>query len=144
MLSDPQISQIGADVTRDKETYAVIGAAMTVHRELGCGFLEAVYQEALEKEFQCQNISFVREAKLPVFYRGEQLKSYYQADFICFDSVVVELKALQKLSGIEEAQVINYLKASHLHRGLLLNFGSQGLQYKRLVFNLRESADNKS
>ena len=113
---------------------------MTVHRELGCGFLEAVYQDALEKEFQHLNIPYAREVKLPVFYRGEQLNSYYQADFICFDSVIVELKALQRLSGTEEAQVINYLKASNLHRALLVNFGTKSLQHKRLVFNLRESA----
>ena len=147
MLNNPQITQKDADEIRDKETYAVIGAAMAVHRELGCGFLESVYQDALEKEFQRQSIPYAREVKLPVFYRGEQLNSYYQADFICFDSVIVELKALQRLSGIEEAQVINYLKASNLHRALLLNFGSKSLQYKRLVFNLRESAksaDQKS
>ena len=127
-------------IEKDKETYAIIGAAMTVHRELGCGFLEAVYQDALEKEFRHLNIPYAREVKLPVFYRGEQLNSYYQADFICFDSVIVELKALQCLSGKEESQVINYLKASQLHRALLLNFGTRSLQHKRLIFNLRESA----
>ena len=151
---NPQITQMSADkntlksnlresaqsAVRDPETYAIIGAAMTVHRELGCGFLEAVYQDALEKEFQHLNIPYAREVKLPVFYRGEQLNSYYQADFICFDSVIVELKALQRLSGTEEAQVINYLKASNLHRALLVNFGTKSLQHKRLVFNLRESA----
>ena len=133
-------------IEKDKETYAIIGAAMTVHRELGCGFLEAVYQDALEKEFQHLKIPFEREVKLPVFYRNQQLNSYYQADFICFNSVIVELKALQRLSGTEEAQVINYLKASNLHRALLINFGTKSLQHKRLVFNLRESAksaDNK-
>ncbi|ANT65262.1 GxxExxY protein [Prosthecochloris sp. CIB 2401] len=140
MLNNPQITQKDADGIRDKETYAVIGAAMTVHRELGCGFLEAVYQDAMEKEFQHLLIPYRREVKLPVYYRGEQLNSYYQADFVCFDSVIVELKALQKLSGTEEAQVINYLKASNLQRALLLNFGSRSLQHKRLVFNLRESA----
>ena len=129
-------------IKRDQETYAIIGAAMTVHRELGNGFLEAVYQDALEREFQYMKIPYKREVKLPVYYRGEQLNSYYQADFICFDSVIVELKALQRLSGNEEAQVINYLKASHLHRALLINFGTKSLQYKRLVFNLRESAQS--
>jgi GxxExxY protein len=142
MPNNPQITQKDADGIREKETYAIIGAAMTVHRELGCGFLEAVYQDALEKESQHLNISYAREVKLPVFYRGEQINSYYQADFSCFYLVIVELKALQRLSGIEEAQVINYLKASNLHRALLLNFGSKSLQYKRLVLNLRESAQS--
>ncbi len=118
-------------IGKDKETYAIIGAAMTVHQELGYGFLEAVYQDALEKEFQYLSIPYAREVKLPVYYRGVQLKSYYQVDFICFDSVIVELKALQNLSGTEKAQVINYLKASNLHRALLLNFGSSSLQYQR-------------
>jgi GxxExxY protein len=126
---------------RDKETYAIIGAAMTVHKELGCGFLEAVYQEALEREFQCLNIPYEREKKLPVYYRDKVLKTYYQADFVCYDSIIVELKALQQLSGIDEAQVINYLKASTLQKALLFNFGEQTLQYKRRVLNLQESTD---
>lgn len=127
-------------IKQDNETYVIIGAAMTVHRELGCGFLEAVYQEALEKEFQYLSIPYKREVKLLVHYKGKPLNSYYLADFICFNSVIVELKALQGLSGTEEAQVINYLKASNLHRALLLNFGTKSLQHKRMVFNLRESA----
>ena len=138
---NPQITQMDADKNiRDKETYAIIGAAMAVHNELGNGFLEAVYQEALEKEFQLQSIPYEREKRLLVFYKGTQLDTYYQADFVCFGSVIVELKALQQLSGSEEAQVLNYLKASELHRALLINFGQKSLQHKRLVFNLRESA----
>jgi len=113
---------------------------MAVHSALGHGFLEAVYQEALEREFQFQEIPYIREKKLPIFYRERALKTYYQADFICYNSVIVELKALQNISGREEAQLINYLKASGLHKGLLINFGSRRLQYKRLVFNLRSSA----
>jgi len=138
---DPQITQISADMNdRDQETYAIIGAAMTVHGALGNGFLEAVYQDALEKEFRYVQIPYNRQVQLPVYYRGERLRSYYQADFVCYGSVIVELKALQKLSGTEQAQVINYLKASKLHRALLLNFGTKSLQHQRLVFNLRESA----
>lgn len=126
---------------RDEQTFAIIGAAMAVHRELGHGFLEAVYQAALEKEFSLQHIPFEREVRLPVSYRGERIAEY-QADFVCYGQVIVELKALQKLSGIEEAQVINYLKATGLNRGLLLNFGTPSLQHKRLVFNLRKSAQS--
>jgi GxxExxY protein len=127
---------------RDEETYAIIGAAMTVHRELGAGFLEAVYQEALEIEFMARRIPYRRESDLPIFYRGERLRTFYKADFVCFENVVVELKALKSLSTIEEAQVLNYLKATNLTKALLLNFGASSLQYKRLVLNLRESAQS--
>ncbi|MEM1158321.1 MAG: GxxExxY protein [Verrucomicrobiota bacterium] len=126
---------------KDKETYDIIGVAMTVHRELGHGFLEAVYQTALEKDFLAQGIPYEREVRLPVSYRGEVIAEY-QADFICYGMVIVELKALQKLTGVEESQVINYLKATGLNRGLLINFGAPSLQYKRLVFNLRKSASS--
>jgi len=120
---------------KDSQTYTIIGAAMAVHAELGHGFLEAVYQAALEKEFQRREITYQSQKHLPVYYRGDVIAEY-QADFLCFGEVIVELKALQKISGKEQAQVINYLKASGLHRGLLINFGTQSLQYKRLVFDL--------
>ena len=117
----------------DPETYAIIGAAMKVHSELKSGFLEAVYQDALEVEFKKQGIVYEREKKLPIFYSGVELDSYYKADFVCYNSIIVELKALTKLSGTEESQIINYLKASGLKKGLLLNFGAKSLFYKRYV-----------
>lgn len=130
------------DVTdkRDEKTYAIIGAAMAVHNELGCGFLEAVYQDALEVEFRKLGILYEREKRLDVFYSGQKLESFYRADFVCFDEIVVETKAISKMSGTEESQVINQLKASKLHKALLINFGTPKLDYKRMVLNLRESA----
>lgn len=117
----------------DDESYKVIGAAMKVHSELGCGFLEAVYQEALELEFRNQNIPYEREKKLPIYYCGKELKTYYQADFVCFDNIIVELKAIKGLSDIEKAQVLNYLRASKLKKALLINFGEKQLVFKRFV-----------
>jgi GxxExxY protein len=142
-LSRPQITQMNADFqkeNKDPQTYAVIGAAMEVHRHLGHGFLEAVYQEALAVEMTERNISFGREVAMPVDYKGRRLQCGYRADFICFEEVVVELKAINQLTGADEAQLINELKVTGLHRGLLLNFGAPSLEYRRFVFNLCQSA----
>lgn len=121
------------DSQRDPEAYSIIGAAMAVHRTLGCGFLEAVYQEALEIEFNSRNIPNKREVLLTIYYDNQKLNIQYKADFICYDNIIVELKALTETSGTEEAQVINYLKASGYERALLINFGKPSLEYKRLI-----------
>jgi GxxExxY protein len=119
---------------RDPQTYAIIGAAMEVHRELGCGYLEPVYVEALEIELRARGIPHRREVSLPITYKGQLLKKFYRVDFICHDEVLVELKALHSLGPVDEAQLINYLCAARRARGLLLNFGTRSLQYKRRVW----------
>lgn len=115
---------------------------MEVHRDLGCGFLEAAYQEALAIELKEREIPFRREVALVLNYKGHRLQCSYRADFICFESVVVETKAISKLTNADDAQVINELKATGLHRALLINFGMPSLEYKRIVLNLRESSES--
>jgi GxxExxY protein len=124
---------------RDPQTYAIIGAAMEIHRQLGHGFLEAVYQDAAVIEFPLRQISFEKEVMLPIRYKNTLLPTYYRADFVCFSEIIVEFKALSRLSSVEEAQLLNYLKATGLKRGLLINFGAPSLQYKRLVWGYEET-----
>ena len=121
------------DLIYKEEVYNIIGAAMEVHNELGCGFLEAVYQEAFEIELQNQKISHNREEVIEIYYKDIVLDKKYRADFICYDKIIVELKALSQLSSENEAQVLNYLKATNMKVALLINFGSKSLQYKRFV-----------
>ena len=138
------MTQIDAD-RDDQQTYAIIGAAMEVHGILGRGFLESVYQAALAIEFAMRGVPFRREAPLTVIYKQQSLAVGYRADFLCFDTIIVELKAITALSKIDEAQVTNYLKASGQNRAILLNFGRTRLEYKRLVQSpehLRPSASS--
>ena len=116
------------------ECYQLIGACMAVHSELGCGFLEAVYQEALEEEFKSRNIPYVREEPLAIIYKGKVLNKRYTADFICYGAIIIELKALSELNSVHKSQLINYLKVTKHKLGLLVNFGQTSLQSKR-VFN---------
>ena len=112
---------------------------MEVHSELGRGFLELVYQTALALEFQERGIPFSAEVALPIRYKSKLLTCAYRADFVCFESVIVETKAIATLTSADQAQLINELKATGLKRGLLLNFGAESLQHKRLVLNLSEN-----
>ena len=121
---------------KDERTYKIIGAAIEVHKELGCGFLEAVYQEALGNEFATQGIPFKSQPIVEIKYKGEPLEKKYQPDFVCYDEVILEIKAISGLTGVEEAQLINYLKAAKLRVGLLLNFGSKSLEHKRFIYSL--------
>ena len=114
-------------------SYKIIGACFEVHKQLGCGFLEPVYQEALELEFVEQGIPYEREKLLKISYKGKTLTKEYIADFICYDKIVIELKALSKLTSDHEAQLLNYLKATGFELGLLINFGTKKLEHKRIV-----------
>lgn len=135
------MSQMGE---RDPRTYAIIGAAMEVHTELGPGFLESVYHRALERELAARNIAFETEVGLVVDYKGVPLDAIFRADLLCFNEVVVELKAHRRSSDADFAQVIHYLKATRCSVGLLLNFGSEQLEYRRFAFTHQSSAPSAS
>ena len=114
-------------------SYRIIGACFEVHKQLGCGFLEPVYQEALELEFIDQKIPFEREKLLDINYKRKILSKKYKADFICYNKIIIELKALSKLTSDHESQLLNYLKATGLELGLLINFGTKRLEHKRMI-----------
>lgn len=116
-----------------EETYQLVGLAMQVHRELGCGFLEPVYQEAFEILLKKNGVPYEREKLLPIYFMGERLKKEYYADFVCYGKIIVEFKAVSALSPVHDAQVMNYLKATRLKLGLLFNFGQESLVHRRFV-----------
>ncbi len=118
---------------KDAETFAVIGAAMAVHRELGPGFLESAYGDALEIEFTDRKIPFEREKLIHIFYKGKSINTFYKADFVCYDDLIVELKSVDTILDIHKAQLIHYLKALQIKKGLLINFKSKSLQYERFI-----------
>lgn len=118
----------------EDETYAIIGAAMEVYYKLGNGFAEPVYQEALGIEFELRDVLFEPQKRLHIEYKGRTLEKGYVADFLCFDQIIVEIKAITSLSPVDWSQIMNYLKASKLRVGLLFNFGSHGkMEMKRIV-----------
>ena len=118
----------------EEETYRILGACFEVYKDKGCGFLEAVYQECLEMEFRHQTIPYHAQKELMLFYKGEQLRQTYRPDFICYDQVIVEIKAVSKLATEHHAQLHNYLHATGLKVGLLINFGHHPkVEYQRIV-----------
>jgi GxxExxY protein len=128
------VKKLRDDLLYKEEAFAIIGAAINVHKELGPGFLEAVYQEALEIEFSAHSIPFEAQKHLPIYYRSQLLQKCYIADLVCFDKIIVELKAIEHLTSKDESQILNYLKATKLRLGLLINFGSSPLlEHKRRV-----------
>jgi GxxExxY protein len=122
-----------ADIIYEKESYQIIGASLEVHKELGPGFLEAVYQEALTIEFSKQSIPFCREKELRLYYKNVSLQERYKVDFVCYDSIIIEVKALSALNSEHESQLINYLSATRLKLGILINCGERSLKYKRII-----------
>lgn len=112
-----------AEILYKDEVYAIQGAAFDVYREMGCGFLEPVYQECLEKELNLRGIPFEAQKELRLIYKGETLNQTYKPDFVCYGSIIVELKAVKEIDDVHRAQVFNYLKATGMRLGLLINFG---------------------
>lgn len=123
-----------AEIIYKEEVYQIIGAAMEVYNQLGNGFLESVYQEALALELQLRNIPFKEQVPLHITYKDQPLRHHYTPDMILFDEIILELKATSRIGPNEEAQLLNYLKASGLRLGLLVNFGAENkLEWKRMV-----------
>ena len=117
----------------EEETYKIIGACITVHKKLGGGFLESVYEEALKRELEKEEIPFETQKKLKVFYDGSELSKYFIADFVCYEKIILEIKSVSFLNKNLESQVINYLKATNKEVGLLINFGEKSLKWKRFI-----------
>ena len=127
-----------------EESFKIIGAAMEVHNTIGCGFSEAIYQEAFEEELKLRGIPFSREKVFHVTYKGKVLSKHFRLDFVCFDKVIVELKTASEFTEEHFSQVLNYLKASGMSLGLLINFGKESLEYKRILRNPKWDRNDKS
>jgi GxxExxY protein len=131
--NEVKISDQGHSLIYKEEVFRIIGACMEVHNKLGQGFLEPVYQEALEYEFGLQGIPFAAQYPITITYKDKVLEKKYLADFIAFNRIIVEIKALTSFDSSHIAQVLNYLKATKFSLGLLVNFGSKSLEWKRIV-----------
>ena len=121
----------------EEETFKVIGACIKVHKKLGNGFSEAVYHRALEKEFLNANIPFEQQKQVPIYYDGEPLGTFFTADFVCYNSVLLDIKSVPVIQDQMQQQVINYLKSSNIEVGMLINFGERSLKWKRFVHTIQ-------
>lgn len=117
----------------EEETFKVIGACINVHKKLGGGFMESAYHQALEKEFLKSNIPFEQQKKVSIYYDGELLNTFFIADFVCYDTVILEIKSVPNIQDQMKQQVVNYLKSSKIEVGMLINFGEKILKWKRFV-----------
>jgi GxxExxY protein len=128
-----KVANIIPDLYLKEECYKIIGAAFETHKILGAGFLESVYQEAFETELSNRDIPFISQPELKINYKDHLLTKTFKADLLIYDKIIVEIKAINSLTKIEDAQVINYLKATKLNLGILINFGTPKMEWKRLV-----------
>jgi len=141
-MTDPEPGRMRSGMDEDfpcgEETYRILGACFEVHNEMGCGFLESVYQECLRLEFQAQGIPFAERPRVRLSYKGRQLEKVFEPDFICFDRVIVEIKAVAGLRDAHRAQLLNYLQAGQHEVGLWVNFGRHPkLEYERMLSRIR-------
>lgn len=123
-----------AVIVYEAESYKIMGACLEVYRSMGFGYFEAVYQEGLELEFRGRGIPFVPQKQIPIVYKGKTLQQFYKADFICYDKIIIEVKAISELTDSHRAQVFNYLRATGMKLGILVDFGAYpGLEHDRVV-----------
>lgn len=129
-----------SELVYKEESYKIIGACFEVYKQKGCGFSEAVYQECLAIEFELQKIPFVEQPKIQLDYKGRTLDQYFQPDFICYNKIIVEIKALPLIVEINKSQTLNYLNATNFYLALLVNFGHfPQIEYKRIANNLKKT-----
>ena len=124
---------MGSKLLFEEESYKIIGTCIAVHKKLGTGFQQPIYKEVLQKEFKKNKIPFEKQKQLQVFYDGTVLKEPFTADFVCYDTIIIEIKSMSSIPQEAKQQVVNYLKATNFKLGLLINFGESSLKWKRLI-----------